>query len=66
MALPGGMISVVVKGDDDAGRIIKNYDCYAGGKHGGVESTVSQPFRVTHSIPLGQRLTGITPQFDSR
>ncbi len=60
------MISVVVKGDDDyAGRIIKKTTViYPGGKPGGVESPVSQPFSMTHaSIPLEQRLAnGITPQ----
>ncbi|HDT1159364.1 TPA: PLP-dependent transferase [Klebsiella aerogenes] len=66
MALPGGMISVVVKGDDDyAGRIIKKLRLFTLAESlGGVESLVSQPFSMTHaSIPLEQRLAnGITPQ----
>lgn len=66
MALPGGMISVVVKGDDGyAERIIRKLKLFTLAESlGGVESLVSQPFSMTHaSIPLEQRLAnGITPQ----
>ncbi len=66
MALPGGMISVVVKGDDArASEIIKKLTLFTLAESlGGVESLVSQPFSMTHaSIPLEQRLAnGITPQ----
>jgi cystathionine gamma-lyase len=66
MALPGGMISVVVKGDDQyATRIINKLKLFTLAESlGGVESLVSQPFSMTHaSIPLEQRLAnGITPQ----
>jgi len=66
MALPGGMISVVVKGDDQhAARIINKLKLFTLAESlGGVESLVSQPFSMTHaSIPLEQRLAnGITPQ----
>ena len=66
MALPGGMISVVIKGDDQqAARIINKLKLFTLAESlGGVESLVSQPFSMTHaSIPLEQRLAnGITPQ----
>lgn len=66
MARPGGMISVVVKGDDPrATQIIQKLKLFTLAESlGGVESLVSQPFSMTHaSIPLEQRLAnGITPQ----
>ena len=66
MALPGGMISVVVKGDDHyATQIISKLKLFTLAESlGGVESLVSQPYSMTHaSIPLEQRLAnGITPQ----
>ncbi|GKJ32781.1 hypothetical protein NUKP24_33170 [Klebsiella variicola] len=66
MALPGGMISVVVKGDEGyAERIISKLRWFTLAESlGGVESLVSQPFSMTHaSIPLEKRLAnGITPQ----
>lgn len=66
MALPAGMISVVVKGDDPrATQIIQKLKLFTLAESlGGVESLVSQPFSMTHSsIPLEQRLAnGITPQ----
>lgn len=66
MALPGGMISVVVKGNDPrATQIIQKLKLFTLAESlGGVESLVSQPFSMTHaSIPLEQRLAnGITPQ----
>lgn len=66
MALPGGMISVVVKGNDQyATEIISKLKLFTLAESlGGVESLVSQPYRMTHaSIPLEQRLAnGITPQ----
>lgn len=66
MALPGGMISVVVKGGDArATEIINKLKWFTLAESlGGVESLVSQPFSMTHaSIPLEQRLAnGITPQ----
>ncbi|MDF7759399.1 PLP-dependent aspartate aminotransferase family protein [Kosakonia cowanii] len=66
MALPGGMISVVVKGDDPrATQIIQKLKLFTLAESlGGVESLVSQPFSMTHaSIPLEQRLAnGISPQ----
>lgn len=66
MALPGGMISVVVKGGDPrATQIIQKLKLFTLAESlGGVESLVSQPFSMTHaSIPLEQRLAnGITPQ----
>ncbi|PDO88832.1 trans-sulfuration enzyme family protein [Kosakonia sacchari] len=66
MALPGGMISVVIKGDDaQATEIINKLKLFTLAESlGGVESLVSQPFSMTHaSIPLEQRLAnGITPQ----
>lgn len=66
MALPGGMISVVVKGDDQyAAQVISKLKLFTLAESlGGVESLVSQPFSMTHaSIPLEQRLAnGITPQ----
>ncbi|QHM93521.1 MULTISPECIES: trans-sulfuration enzyme family protein [Kosakonia] len=66
MALPGGMISVVIKGDDARAReIINKLKLFTLAESlGGVESLVSQPFSMTHaSIPLEQRLAnGITPQ----
>lgn len=66
MALPGGMISIVVKGDEQrAAQIISRLTLFTLAESlGGVESLVSQPFFMTHaSIPLAQRLAnGITPQ----
>ena len=66
MALPGGMISVVVKGNDQyATEIISKLKLFTLAESlGGVESLVSQPYSMTHaSIPLEQRLAnGITPQ----
>lgn len=63
---PGGMISVVVKGDESrAAQVIKKLRLFTLAESlGGVESLVSQPFSMTHaSIPLAQRLAnGITPQ----
>lgn len=58
MALPGGMISVVVKGDEGyAERIISKLRWFTLAESpGGVESLVSQPFSMTHaSIPLEKR-----------
>ena len=64
--MPGGMISVVVKGDEGyAERIISKLRWFTLAESlGGVESLVSQPFSMTHaSIPLEKRLAnGITPQ----
>ncbi|WP_347290536.1 PLP-dependent aspartate aminotransferase family protein [Kluyvera georgiana] len=66
MAQPGGMISIVVKGDAErAEAAIKKLRLFTLAESlGGVESLVSQPFSMTHaSIPLEQRLAnGITPQ----
>ena len=66
MALPGGMISVVVKGNDQyATEIISKLKLFTLAESlGDVESLVSQPYSMTHaSIPLEQRLAnGITPQ----
>ncbi|ELY4606020.1 PLP-dependent aspartate aminotransferase family protein [Cronobacter turicensis] len=66
MALAGGMISIVVRGDDHrAAQVIKKLRLFTLAESlGGVESLVSQPFSMTHaSIPLEQRLAnGITPQ----
>lgn len=66
MALPGGMISVVVKGDAQrATDIICKLKLFTLAESlGGVESLVSQPYSMTHaSIPLEQRLAnGIVPQ----
>ncbi|BBT72940.1 MULTISPECIES: trans-sulfuration enzyme family protein [Enterobacteriaceae] len=66
MAQPGGMISIVVKGDAErAAAVIKKLRLFTLAESlGGVESLVSQPFSMTHaSIPLAQRLAnGITPQ----
>ncbi len=66
MALPGGMISVVIKGSDErATEVINKLKLFTLAESlGGVESLVSQPFSMTHaSIPLEQRLAnGITPQ----
>ncbi|NTZ48172.1 MULTISPECIES: trans-sulfuration enzyme family protein [Lelliottia] len=66
MALPGGMISVVVKGDaQQATVIIRKLKLFTLAESlGGVESLVSQPYSMTHaSIPLEQRLAnGIVPQ----
>ncbi|MEB5921457.1 trans-sulfuration enzyme family protein [Franconibacter daqui] len=63
---PGGMISVVVKGDEgQAAKVIKKLRLFTLAESlGGVESLVSQPFFMTHaSIPLEQRLANnITPQ----
>lgn len=66
MALPGGMITVVVKGDAQrATDIIRKLKLFTLAESlGGVESLVSQPYSMTHaSIPLDQRLAkGIVPQ----
>ncbi|WP_171964042.1 trans-sulfuration enzyme family protein [Cronobacter sakazakii] len=66
MALSGGMISIVVRGDDQrAAQVIKKLRLFTLAESlGGVESLVSQPFSMTHaSIPLEQRLAnGIAPQ----
>jgi cystathionine gamma-lyase len=66
MSQAGGMISIVVKGDDQrATTIIQKLKLFTLAESlGGVESLVSQPFSMTHaSIPLAQRLAnGITPQ----
>ena len=66
MALAGGMISIVVRGDDQrAAQVTKKLRLFTLAESlGGVESLVSQPFSMTHaSIPLEQRLAnGITPQ----
>lgn len=66
MSQAGGMISIVVKGDEQlAAAIIKKLKLFTLAESlGGVESLVSQPFSMTHaSIPLEQRLAnGITPQ----
>lgn len=66
MALPGGMISVVVKGDaQQATAMIRKLKLFTLAESlGGVESLVSQPYSMTHaSIPLEQRLAnGIVPQ----
>lgn len=66
MALAGGMISVVIKGDAQrAEQFITRLKLFTLAESlGGVESLVSQPFAMTHaSIPLEQRLAGgITPQ----
>ncbi|EOC0000454.1 PLP-dependent aspartate aminotransferase family protein [Cronobacter turicensis] len=66
MALAGGMISIVVRGDNQrAAQVIKKLRLFTLAESlGGVESLVSQPFSMTHaSIPLEQRLAnGITPQ----
>ncbi|WP_105737636.1 trans-sulfuration enzyme family protein [Cronobacter dublinensis] len=65
MALSGGMISIVVRGDEArAAQVIKTLRLFTLAESlGGVESLVSQPFSMTHaSIPLEQRLAnGITP-----
>ncbi|ADO46918.1 trans-sulfuration enzyme family protein [[Enterobacter] lignolyticus] len=66
MALPGGMISIIVNGDERyAAQVIRRLKLFTLAESlGGVESLVSQPFSMTHaSIPLAQRLAnGITPQ----
>lgn len=66
MSQAGGMISIVVKGDEQrATAIIQKLKLFTLAESlGGVESLVSQPFSMTHaSIPLTQRLAnGITPQ----
>ncbi|BET97959.1 trans-sulfuration enzyme family protein [Xenorhabdus taiwanensis] len=62
----GGMISIVLKGDEDyARRVIKALQLFTLAESlGGVESLIGQPFSMTHaSIPLEKRLAaGITPQ----
>ncbi|CDL87767.1 trans-sulfuration enzyme family protein [Xenorhabdus cabanillasii] len=62
----GGMISIVLKGDDDyTNRVIKALKLFTLAESlGGVESLIGQPFTMTHaSIPLEKRLAaGITPQ----
>ncbi|MDX7991636.1 trans-sulfuration enzyme family protein [Xenorhabdus littoralis] len=62
----GGMISIVLKGDEDyTNRVIKELQLFTLAESlGGVESLVGQPFTMTHaSIPLEKRLAaGITPQ----
>lgn len=66
MSQAGGMISIVVNGDEQrATAIIQKLKLFTLAESlGGVESLVSQPFSMTHaSIPLAQRLAnGITPQ----
>lgn len=66
MSQPGGMISFVVRGDEQrAHAIIAKLKLFTLAESlGGVESLVSQPFSMTHaSIPLEQRLSnGIVPQ----
>ncbi len=66
MALPGGMISVVVKGDEGyAERIISKLRWFTLAESpGGVESLVSQPFQHDPCLdPAGETLAnGITPQ----
>lgn len=66
MSQAGGMISIVVNGDEQrATTIIQKLKLFTLAESlGGVESLVSQPFSMTHaSIPLTQRLAnGITPQ----
>lgn len=66
MSQAGGMISIVVKGDEQrATTIIQKLKLFTLAESlGGVESLISQPFSMTHaSIPLAQRLAnGITPQ----
>ncbi|AYA40920.1 PLP-dependent transferase [Xenorhabdus nematophila] len=62
----GGMISIVLKGDEDyTRRVIKELRLFTLAESlGGVESLIGQPFTMTHaSIPLEKRLAaGITPQ----
>ncbi|WP_237385680.1 trans-sulfuration enzyme family protein [Xenorhabdus sp. Sc-CR9] len=62
----GGMISVVLRGDEDyTHRVIKELQLFTLAESlGGVESLIGQPFTMTHaSIPLERRLaSGITPQ----
>ncbi|MDC9582122.1 PLP-dependent aspartate aminotransferase family protein [Xenorhabdus sp. PR6a] len=62
----GGMVSIVLKGDEDyTRRIIKELQLFTLAESlGGVESLIGQPFTMTHaSIPLEKRLAaGITPQ----
>ncbi|WP_340619527.1 trans-sulfuration enzyme family protein [Xenorhabdus siamensis] len=62
----GGMISIVLKGDDDyTNRMINALKLFTLAESlGGVESLIGQPFTMTHaSIPLEKRLAaGITPQ----
>ncbi|OTA21873.1 cystathionine gamma-synthase [Xenorhabdus beddingii] len=62
----GGMISIVLKGDEDyTRRVIKALQLFILAESlGGVESLIGQPFTMTHaSIPLEKRLAaGITPQ----
>lgn len=66
MALPGGMISLVVKGDAQrAAEVIRKLRLFTLAESlGGVESLVSQPYSMTHaSIPEALRLAGgIVPQ----
>jgi len=66
MSQPGGMISFVVRGNEQrADAIIGKLKLFTLAESlGGVESLVSQPFTMTHaSIPLEQRLSnGIIPQ----
>ncbi len=62
----GGMISIVLKGDEDyTYRVIKALRLFTLAESlGGVESLIGQPFNMTHaSIPLERRLAaGIIPQ----
>ncbi|PHM26926.1 trans-sulfuration enzyme family protein [Xenorhabdus budapestensis] len=62
----GGMISIVLKGDNNyTNRVIKALKLFTLAESlGGVESLIGQPFTMTHaSIPLEKRLAaGITPQ----
>lgn len=66
MSQPGGMISIVVRGDEKrAEEVIRKLKLFTLAESlGGVESLVSQPYSMTHaSIPLEQRLSnGIVPQ----
>lgn len=66
MSQPGGMISIVVRGDEKrAEEVISKLKLFTLAESlGGVESLVSQPYSMTHaSIPLEQRLSnGIVPQ----
>lgn len=66
MSQPGGMISIVVRGDEKRSEeVISKLKLFTLAESlGGVESLVSQPYSMTHaSIPLEQRLSnGIVPQ----
>lgn len=66
MSLPGGMISIVVRGSEQqANTVISKLKLFTLAESlGGVESLVCQPSAMTHaSIPAEQRLSnGIVPQ----